>query len=59
MDLASGEITGFDLAAPSGNASFDAAAMAATASVSSLPIPPEKYQARAKSGLAMTFEPER
>lgn len=59
IDVATGQIVDFDLATESGNASFDAAAMSATASVSTLPIPPEKYQARARSGLAMTFEPIR
>ncbi len=59
MDVATGAIADYDVVAGSGNASFDAAAMSATASVATLPIPPEKYQARAKSGLAMTFEPER
>lgn len=59
IDIATGAISDFDIVTPSGNASFDAAAMGAVASVTTLPIPPEKYQARAKSGLAMTFEPER
>jgi TonB family protein len=59
IDVETGAVLDYDIAVSSKNASFDAAAMSATASVSTLPIPPEKFQARARSGLAMTFEPER
>lgn len=55
----SGKVTSRTMKTPSGNASYDGAAMRAVDAVSSLPKPPERYAHLAAKGYDIVFTPPR